>query len=41
MVNDSLISSIDFRMPISPKDARSKRTTKLGDEFLEFIICDD
>lgn len=40
MANDSLISPIDFRMPVSAKEARNKRTTKLGDEFLNFIICE-
>lgn len=34
---DGLISKIDFNIPESPKQARRKRTTRMGDEFLLFI----
>ena len=34
---DGLISKIDFNIPESPKQARRKRTTRMGDEFLSFI----
>lgn len=36
-VSDGLISPINFDMPESPKQARRKRTTAFGDEFLSFI----
>ena len=35
--SDSLISIVDFDMPVSKERARAKRTTKYGDEFLMFI----
>lgn len=34
---DGIISKIDFNIPESPKQARRKRTTRMGDEFLLFI----
>lgn len=37
LCSDSLISIVDFNMPVSKERARAKRTTKYGDEFLEFI----
>ena len=37
LCSDSLISTVDFNMPVSKERARAKRTTKYGDEFLEFI----
>lgn len=41
LMGDSLISQIDFKMPESPEQARRKRTTKLGDDFLRFILCNE
>ncbi|MDP4132701.1 MAG: hypothetical protein Q8882_01650 [Bacillota bacterium] len=41
LMGDSLIYPIDFKIPESPKQARRKRTTKLGDEFLQFIFCNE
>lgn len=38
LAGDSLISQIDFRIPESPQQTRRKRTTKLGDDFLQFIF---
>lgn len=37
LINDDLIIPIDWNMPKSPEQARAKKTTKLGDEFLRFI----
>lgn len=37
LCSDSLISIVDFEMPVSKERARAKRTTKYGDEFLVFI----
>lgn len=37
LYSDSLIYNVDLDMPVSPKQARAKRTTKYGDEFLAFI----
>ncbi len=37
LTGDGLISKIDFNIPESPKQARRKRTTRMGDEFLSFI----
>jgi hypothetical protein len=34
---DGLIEEIDFSMPEYPNQSRRKRTTSLGDEFLDFI----
>jgi hypothetical protein len=34
---DGLIEPVDFDMPVYPDTNRRKRSTKLGDEFLEFI----
>ena len=38
LAGDSLISQIDFKMPESPQRTKRKRTTKFGDDFLEFIL---
>ena len=35
---DSLISIVDFETPVSKERARTKRTTKYGDEFLVFMM---
>ena len=37
LCSDSLLSIIDFETPVSKERARSKKTTKYGDEFLSFI----
>lgn len=37
LFGDGLISLIDFSIPEVPKQARRKRTTNIGDEFLKFI----
>ena len=37
LVSDSLVQLIDFEMPVSKENARAKKTTKYGDEFLSFI----
>ena len=34
---DGLIESINLAIPVVPKEARKKRTTSLGDEFMRFI----
>jgi len=34
---DGLIEAVDFNMPEHPNSNRRKRTTILGDEFIEFI----
>lgn len=41
LISDGLISPIDFNIPESPQQARRKRTTKFGDEFLAFITVND
>lgn len=41
LISDGLISLIDFNMPESPEQARRKRTTTFGDEFLSFITIDE
>jgi len=38
LFNDGLIENVDFIMPEYHNDSRRKRTTQLGDEFLQFII---
>jgi hypothetical protein len=35
--DDGLIEPIDFNMPEHPQSTRRKRTTSIGDEFLDFI----
>jgi hypothetical protein len=35
--NDGLIENVDFNMPEHPQSIRRKRSTVLGDEFLDFI----
>lgn len=37
LADDGLIEPIDFYMPEHPQSTRRKRTTIIGDEFLEFI----
>lgn len=37
LCSDGLITSIDFTMPVSKEQARAKRTTAYGDDFLGFI----
>lgn len=32
-----LINEIDWKLPVTPKEARKQRITKLGEEFLTFI----
>lgn len=41
LISDGLIFPINFDMPESPQQARRKRTTKFGDEFLSFITEND
>lgn len=41
LTSDGLIFPIDFNTPESPKQARRKRTTRFGDEFLSFITVDE
>lgn len=35
--SDGLLTSIDFTIPVSKEQARAKRTTSYGDDFLRFI----
>lgn len=37
LCSDSLLSVVDFETPVSKERAREKKTTKYGDEFLNFI----
>lgn len=37
LFTDNLILPVDFETPVSKENARSKKTTKYGDEFLNFI----
>jgi len=37
LYSDGLIEAVDFNMPEHPNSNRRKRTTILGDEFIEFI----
>jgi hypothetical protein len=37
VADDGLIEPVDFNMPEHPQSTRRKRTTTIGDEFLEFI----
>jgi UDP-N-acetylglucosamine transferase subunit ALG13 len=37
LADDGLIEPVDFNMPEHPQSTRRKRTTTIGDEFLEFI----
>jgi len=37
LTDDGLIEPIDFNMPEHPQSIRRKRTTTIGDQFLEFI----
>lgn len=37
LANDGLVEVIDWRMPVSQEQARCKRTTTLGDEFISYI----
>jgi hypothetical protein len=39
--DDGLIEPIDFTMPEYPQSSRRKRTTAIGDEFLDFIYQGD
>ena len=37
LISDSLISAVDFGMPVSKERARGKRITHYGEAFLNFI----
>ena len=37
LFSDNLIGLIDFNVSVPKKQARSKKTTKYGDDFLAFI----
>jgi hypothetical protein len=37
LINDGLVRIIDWDIPVGPEQAREKKTTKLGDEFISYI----